>query len=93
MPNEPGPSDPEIILVTSFHADPTTRGQNHLLRLISGGKQYLFLLDSPLAKMIAKQLSKQVKAFEAELGEVFDDRLDNESLLTPLEEFGGKEEK
>ena len=75
-----------IILLTSFRADPTAEGQNHLLRLTSGEANYIFFFDSALAKKIAKQLSKQVKIFEDANGKEFDDRLDNEPMKSPFAE-------
>lgn len=74
----------EILLATQFVAAPTVENQNHYLQLQSGGRIYTFFLDSVLAKKIAKQLSKQVEAFEKENGEEFDDRLDNEPMKSPF---------
>lgn len=63
------------------------------LYIQAGKEEWGFVMDITGAKRLAKLLKQQVEVYEKEAGVILDDRLDNDPLPTPLEGFGGTQNK
>lgn len=73
----------EKVYVDSFWTD-FHRGLQHLM-LKSGNEEYVFVLPIDLAKKVSKALGQSVEVFEKQIGQKLDDRLDNDPILSPLQ--------
>lgn len=62
-------------------------GTSNLFHLFvrAGKNEHGYVFDVSLAKKLAKVLSQYVEAYEKAVGQVVDDRLDNEGMISPIQ--------
>ena len=82
-------SGPEKVFVDKAHL----RILNGLLNLTvqSGTKMYTYILPLPLSKQIARAMTMQIEEIEKKNGVVFEGRLPNEPMLSPLNPTEGNQ--
>ena len=73
---------PEKVFVDKAHL----RIINGLLNFTmqSGQKMYTFLLPLPLSKQVARAMAMQIEEIEKKNGIIFEGRLPNEPMLSPI---------